>query len=663
MVWLLAFLLSLSLSFGIEILSKTLYTDEDGKVIAEGEVFAEYGEYTVRAHRVVYDPRSRTVFAYGNVRIKKKDGSFEVEGEEAFLDLEKEKGYFLDARGRFKSFYFSAKRVEKRDKEEYIVLEGDITTCPPDDKEMKVCFWKAHVSDRYVISFSNSLRFFKIPIAYFPLVILPTGERRSGLLPPIVGQDTYNTFIYIQPFYWAISGDRDATLTVDYRDRQARGLSLEYRQAFTEETNLYGRISYYAEPFPPGEWWEGRERTAFRKNRFRAELLWRWGRWELGLDIPSDPYFLEDFYFSRRERTRPFTLSYLTYVRSEKDYLFYFNLRNFYDLTSPTNERTTSLLPEVGFYSRQGRVGPFFLSLSSIFSHFYSEKNPSSRRLVFTPRVEAPVRFWGVQNYSSLEFINNFYFSRNSPYTDERVTSFKFENRTPLFWDFEVIGVSFPSTLELLYTFSPENFNNPQFDPLDEVVRENNLKVRVSSSALIGDRMIGSLFLEGGYNFLGSYRFPTAGGIVEKELLPFRAILSLYPVRGLVLSEDMTYDANLGVLARSVSSANFSHKNLRLSVSYITAKDRRDRRVVDQYALGSEIRAGGFFIGGSLTVDNRSGKELFRSARVGYRGACWTAKIDYRSTYYGEEKGYINEVFFVFSVFNLKDFKLPLRRR
>ncbi|HIC97479.1 MAG TPA: LPS-assembly protein LptD, partial [Aquificaceae bacterium] len=212
MVWLLAFLLSLSLSFGIEILSKTLYTDEDGKVIAEGEVFAEYGEYTVRAHRVVYDPRSRTVFAYGNVRIKKKDGSFEVEGEEAFLDLEKEKGYFLDARGRFKSFYFSAKRVEKRDKEEYIVLEGDITTCPPDDKEMKVCFWKAHVSDRYVISFSNSLRFFKIPIAYFPLVILPTGERRSGLLPPIVGQDTYNTFIYIQPFYWAISGDRDATL-------------------------------------------------------------------------------------------------------------------------------------------------------------------------------------------------------------------------------------------------------------------------------------------------------------------------------------------------------------------------------------------------------------------------------------------------------------------
>ncbi len=653
---------TLSLSFGIEILSDSLYTDAEGNVVAEGDVLVDYRDLTMRADRLKYVPGTRDVFAYGKVFIRRKDGSFEVAGREAYLNLDTERGYFLDAQGRFREFYFSARRVEKVGDRDYVVEGGEITTCPPDRKEMRLCFWKANVSDRYVVSFSNSLRFFRLPVAYSPFLVFPVGERRSGLLPPFIGQNSYNSFIYIQPFYWAISEDRDATFTVDYRDKQAKGLWVEYRQAFTDRERLYTRISYYRERTPPGKWWEGRYPESFRENRFRLEFDLGFKGWRIGLDLPSDPYFFEDFYFSKMERTIPFTLSYLTYTRLERDYLLSLNLRSYYDLTSAGNERTLSLLPELGFYSRPEKVGPLFVSLTSTFSNFYSEKAERIRRLLFLPQVELPLKVSGLRSYTSLTFINNFYFTEGSS-GDERVTSLRLENRLPLFKDFSFHGLNLSNTLELVYAFSPENFNNPQIDTFDRVTKENNLKLRLSSALLNGEKTIGNLFLEGGYNLLRSYRFPTDSSLVEKNLLPFRAILSLYPSGWLTLSEDATYDANLGVLAKSVSSASLSYRGGKLTLSYVASKNSEGKRLTDQYTLGGELDVKGVLAGGSTTFDNLKGKELYRRLYAGYRGACWTFSVDYRRTYYGAEKGYLKEIFLILTVFNLSDIKLPLRRR
>ena len=76
-----------------------------------------------------------------------------------------------------------------KDGENYIVQEGSISTCPPDKKEMNLCFSRAHISLRYVFSQNNTLRLFKIPIVYLPISIFPVGERRSGLLPPTIGSN------------------------------------------------------------------------------------------------------------------------------------------------------------------------------------------------------------------------------------------------------------------------------------------------------------------------------------------------------------------------------------------------------------------------------------------------------------------------------------------
>ncbi len=656
-------LIAVSLSLGVEILSKSLRTNGEGNVIAEGEVEAQYREYLIRADRVKYNPRSKEVFAYGNVYIEKKDKSLIVKGSQAYLNLKEEKGYFLDAQGRFREFYFSAKKVEKVGDKLYHVYEGDITTCPPENKELKLCFLRARVSDRYVLSLSNSFKFFNLPVFYSPLAVFPVGKRRSGLLPPMIGSNSYNNFIYIQPIYWAISRDKDATLTLDYRDKQARGVWLEYRQAFSWKDRLYMRLSYYKEPQPLGEWWEGRSLSTFRENRFRIELRSSFKGWKLGLDLPSDPYFFEDIYFSQKDRTVPFTLSYLNYTELKRDYLLTLNLRSYYDLTSDTNRRTLHLLPEAGFYSRPKRLGPAYLSLTSTFTNFYREGDLRSKRLIFTPQAELPLKLFGITDYMSLKFINNFYFTEGEEGLDERVSTFLFENRLPIFHSLSLGRISFSNILELVYSFSPEDYNNPQFDSFDNVTKESNLRLRYSASMMHGGRSVASLFLEGGYNLLGSYRFPTDSALIKEKMVPFRAILSLYPTQWLSLNEDTIYDANLGIFARSTSSAGISIKSFKGSLSYVVTRNSTGKRISDQYTVRGELGIRTLLLGGSLTKDNLSGQELYRTLYLGFRGACWTLKVDYRRTYYGTQKGYLREVFVVFNLFNLRELKLPLRRK
>jgi len=489
------------------------------------------------------------------------------------------------------------------------------------------------------------------------------GKRRSGLLPPMIGTNTYNNFIYIQSFFWAISEDRDATLTFDYRDEQSKGGSIEYRQALTEKERFFFKLSYYREPTPPDEWWKGRDLKTFRENRYRIEMGLGYRGWSMGLDLPSDPYFFEDIYFSQKERTKPFTLSYIGYTRLEKDYLLSFNLRNYYDLTSPDNRRTLNLLPEFGFYSRSKKFGPAYVNLTTSFTNFYRDKGIRSKRLIFVPRAEIPMKLLTFRNYLSLSFINNFYFTDGKEFGDERVTTFYLEDRFPLFWSASLKDLLLSNIFELVYTFSPENFDNPQFDSFDKVTKENNFKLRLRSSLSSKSRTLASLFLEGGYNVLKSYRFPTDSKLIEKEFLPVRLILSMYPFRWLILTEDMTYDPNLSIVATSVSSASFKMGKLSLNWSYVTSRDSQRNRLSDQYTVGAELSIKGLLLGVSSTKDNLVNKELYRRSYIGYRGACWALKVDYRRTYYGSEKGYLNEIYLIFNVFNLRDFKLPLRRR
>ena len=396
MLLFLCLFLLFSFSFSVEIFSENLEKLPDGTYKAEGDVEAYYRDYYIKADLMTYDPQKRIVYAKGNVYIRSFDGRFEAKGSEALLDLEKDTGYFLDTEGRFEKFNFSAKRVDK-DGENYIVQEGSISTCPPDKKEMNLCFSRAHISQRYVFSQNNTLRLFKIPIVYLPISIFPVGERRSGLLPPTIGSNTYNSFIYQQPIYWAISPDKDATLTLDLRDKQAKGISLEYRQSMRKELDLVGLFSFYKEPTPPGKWWQGRDITTLRENRYRIKGDIDLNNLKAGIDLISDPYFLEDVYLTTKERTVPYLTSYINYTKEWDRFLFTFDLRRFYDTTSSNNKNTLQRLPEIGLYLKDQRLFDFlYFNLSTAYTNFYREEGLKAHRILIFPEFSVPKNILGL---------------------------------------------------------------------------------------------------------------------------------------------------------------------------------------------------------------------------------------------------------------------------
>ncbi len=667
-------------SFSAEIFSDYLEKLPDGNMVAKGHVQAYYENYYLEADYLKYDPETREVYAEGNVYVKSLDGKMQAWGKSAFLNLKDNTGYFIDTHGRFEKFYFTAQRVNK-DKDVYFVEKGEISTCPPDKKEMTLCFSHAKVTDRYVSSSNNSLRFFKVPIAYLPFASFSVGERRSGLLYPTIGSNVYNNFIYQQPIYWAISQDKDATLTLDIRDKQASGLSLEYRQAFSEKEDLIGSLSFYKEPLPPGKWWEGRDLTTFKRGRYRANFDINLGNLKGALDIVSDPYFMQDIYLHTRERTVPYLSSYLSYTKEWDRFLFTVDARRFYDLTSPNNKQTLQKLPEVGIYYKDTQIFKnLYFNTMFAYTNFYREDGPRANRVLLFPEFSLPMSLFGRTFFSTLTFENGVYINSNVPNTDRSFHTVRFMERVPFFFDRKFGSLDVKNLLEVAYSYRPKSFNNPRFDSLDNIDKESLLSLSFKNYTAYKGRQVLSLYVQGGYSFLSNPAFShssslllppfaeqqieavTTKRIVKGKLIPIRSIVILSPLPFLSFSSDNLYDANSSRLLNTTNYLNLNYRSSNLSLGYVQSRDISGERLTDQsfFSMGTLYRGVRFTF--SIVNDNRIDKNLYRQLNVEKTGACWSFGMLLRDTYDGNRQKYIKEVFLTFNVFDLQRLTLPLKR-
>jgi len=652
-VALLLILLLLSLSFGYEIISDRLEVVGE-KIVAEGRVELFYGNYHVRADRVEFYREREELFASGNVYIKNLKSGLEVWGSYAYLNIKKDRGYFLDARGKFRNFNFQAEKVEKVGKDKYEVYRGLVTTCPLEDKELYLCIFRAKVSRERALLLGNTLRFFRVPIFFLPFYSVPLGGRRSGLLFPMIGSTTYSPFIYRQPIYVALARDRDLTLTLDYRENQGRGIELEYRQVFTSRDYWKFGFSLFREDTPPGEWWEGRE--LFRENRFSYYLSLNYGYLDLGVEEVSDPYFYEDIAFQRSVRTKPYTLTHINYRLLGPDYSFYATLRRYRDLTRDSNKATVHLFPETSFMLFPKRVAGLDLSGLFSFTNFYTEEDGSYPRIIVNPTIGKFFQLFKVNNFSQITFINQFY-----PVSGKRVNTYRFSHTVPQYLYVRYGNLTNYNLFEVSYNYSPSNYELEIYDFRDEVVKENQVGL-LWNSELSGKRTYFRSFVRAGYNFLQSYKFPTDGTLVEESLLPVYFNFSVYPLESLTITQDGIYDFNLGIMARSITSLSWRVRSLSFSLTNSVFRNSDGERTSDQ--LSGRLSYSGEFLTASLSVsyDRLVQKEIYRGVFVGFKGKCWSLGIDYKRRYFRTRNEYVDEAFLRFNIFFVETIEIPLSR-
>lgn len=214
-----------------------------GLYTLKGSVTIERDGMSFTSDSAVFDEKTGMVNATGNIHISSKN--FEATADGANLNVQSSVGTLFNSVllvGE-EGYRISSQDIRLEGDDRFILKKATVTTC--DDLPPSWCIKGRDidvlVGERIKVRHAT-FRLKGIPIFYTPYLWAPiVTERRTGLLTPEFGYRS-STGTYIrQPFYWAISANRDATLTLDYHTDRAFGQALEYR--YVEGPRTAGQLN------------------------------------------------------------------------------------------------------------------------------------------------------------------------------------------------------------------------------------------------------------------------------------------------------------------------------------------------------------------------------------------------------------------------------------
>ncbi len=292
---------------------------QNDKVSAVGHVQIYNDGAVLEADQVIYDRKTNRVHAQGNVRYKAKDGSV-LYGDDMEMSKDFRDGFanslLLETPQKTR---FAAARVDRTEGDTTVFQSGVYTSCEPcKDDPSKPPVWQVkaqriiHKEGERTIYYENaSFELFGKPIAYFPFFSHPdpTVKRQSGFLIPSFFSSKNLGVGGEVSYFWALTPDKDFTLSVAAMSTQGALLRGEWRQRFaTGAFTLKATGIYQLDPskFDTAPGVEGPGTRYFRgaiesQGQFNINKHWVWG-WN-GL-LATDRTFLNDY--------RPITDSRIT---------------------------------------------------------------------------------------------------------------------------------------------------------------------------------------------------------------------------------------------------------------------------------------------------------------------------------------------------------------
>lgn len=270
----------------------------DVRAVLEGNAELRRADTVVRAQRMEYTVPEDFLRAQGQVRINRAGNVYE--GTLLELRVNAFEGFFDQARYQFlrNAAHGEAARVDFLDRDRAIIHHGTYTTCERSDEASWQPAWMLR-ADTIHLDMAEEvgraqgavLEFQGMPILPLPRISFPLSDKRkSGLLPPTIGINSTNGVEYVQPYYWNIAPNRDATFKGAIMAKRGVQAGAEFR---------YLEPSYHGElrgDFLPAD-------------RLRQDNRWSYGikhqgniatplgglGLNLNLDRVSDDYYWRDF--------------------------------------------------------------------------------------------------------------------------------------------------------------------------------------------------------------------------------------------------------------------------------------------------------------------------------------------------------------------------------
>lgn len=210
----------------------------DLETTVEGNASLRRGDTVIRADRLNYDQPQDLATAEGDVRVNQAGNIYE--GPRLQLKLETFEGFFDSVRYQLltNGAHGTADRVDFVDSDRTIARRATYTTCRREDDQPG---WKpawflsaenlrTDSAEGVGVAENVQLHFMGMSSPALPSVSFPLDDqRKSGILPPVIGMDSVNGLELTLPYYWNIAPNRDATFTPSVMSKRGINIANEFR--------------------------------------------------------------------------------------------------------------------------------------------------------------------------------------------------------------------------------------------------------------------------------------------------------------------------------------------------------------------------------------------------------------------------------------------------
>ena len=186
----------------------------------------------LKADEITYNPDTDIADLVGNAELSKGNtvfkgpkGQFKVDAREG--EMETPSYEVRDTRGNG-----NAKKLTIENSDIFIFDKATYTTCTPENMDWYFTANTLEIDNeqKEMVGTHAVMRFFDVPIAYVPYFTAPTsGQRRSGILAPVVGYNSNNGLDITQPYYVNIAPNRDLLILPRYMTQRGLQLGANYR--------------------------------------------------------------------------------------------------------------------------------------------------------------------------------------------------------------------------------------------------------------------------------------------------------------------------------------------------------------------------------------------------------------------------------------------------
>ncbi|MBI4685440.1 MAG: LPS-assembly protein LptD [Nitrospirae bacterium] len=585
----------------------------DGKTsiyTAIGSVKVEQGNATINSKKMRYNEKTATVFAEGDVVYDTSDISLKAETAEYNLDTKQGIFYNSEIFSKTDNLHISGTKIEKQGEKKYFFDKASLTTC---DAVLPAWCFKGRNADLIIgdrlkakdVTFNVR----GLPVMYTPYIWAPIlTERKTGFLTPTIGYSKTKDFYFRQPFFWAISENRDATFVLDWYSKIGIGKGLEYRYIY------------------PGDI-EGTHWLYNLNDRTTGKKIYEWRSYHvkrssdgisayINLNYLNEKRFYRDYSIFRHERIKRFLESTGEISLPMDDSHFYIMSRYLIDLKDGSNDSAVvQRLPEAGYVFNPYKIGPVIFSLTSSASNLWRKEGVYGQRLDINPRLS---HFFGdsivISQYLGL---------RETAYSlhKNELEGFKKSVQRETF-DYNITASSriikryenFTHAIEpsLGYTFIPwikkDKINLPLFDSTE------NYSKQASGNLSITNRILDSL----GEFFTLSLSQSYNG---YERIRPFSPLSIAASIgRPLQLRGDIAYNSYSGRIENinSDMSMSLQRVSLNLGERYDRVQNRMFYNIDIQYTHPKNLSTAL-----KLWYDAKGGGLRDTTLTIGYQKQCW----------------------------------------